>query len=104
MEHFSRTLSAHELQLVLSTDSEHYRNVVGYSGSSNQDSFYVGTPDFRLVTSPGATWQSVPPSFTNVSDPGPGAVPEPLTLLGAGVAAGLGSLFRKRFNQSQDKS
>ncbi len=24
MEHFSRTLSAHELQLVLSTDSEHY--------------------------------------------------------------------------------
>jgi hypothetical protein len=24
VEHFSRTLSAHELQLVLSTDSEHY--------------------------------------------------------------------------------
>ena len=79
-------------------------DVVGYSGSSNQDSFYVGTPDFRLVTSPGATWQSVPPSFTNVSDPGTAAGPEPLTMLGAGVAAGLGSLFKKRFNQSQDKS
>lgn len=79
-------------------------DVVGYGGSSNQDSFYVGTPNLRLVTDPGATWQSVPPSSTNVSDPGTAAGPEPLTMLGAGVAAGLGSLFKKRFNQSQDKS
>jgi hypothetical protein len=64
------------------------------------------TNNFTLTGKATLSWTGSIPSNSNLDmtvKMGYGAVPEPLTILGAGVAAGFGTFFKKRVNQNKTK-